>query len=60
MNLIIENFDMNLTSCINFLAIVSRAIASAQTTSNNLNYIIIGLVIVIVVLVFVAMRGNKK
>ena len=40
MNLFLEELNMNLSSCINTLAIASRAIASNQTTSNNLNYII--------------------
>ena len=60
MNLLIEELSMNLNSCINQLAIVSRAIASTQTTSNNLNYIIVGLVVVIVILVIATMKGNSK
>ena len=59
MNLLLEGY-MNLSSCINNLAIVSRAIASTQTTSSNLNYIIVGLVVVIVVLVIATMKGNSK
>ncbi len=60
MNLLLEELNMNLSSCINILAIASRAIASNQTTSNNLNYVIIGLVVVIVILIAVTMKGNKK
>lgn len=60
MNLFLEELYMNLNSCINILAIASRAIASNQTTSNNLNYVIIGLVVVIVILIVVTMKGNKK
>lgn len=53
MNLI-PNFYMNLNSCINFLAI-----ATNETTSGNLNYIVIGLIVVILILVIVTMKGNK-
>ena len=54
------DLDVALSSCINPLAITSKAIATTTTTSNNLNYIITGLVAVIVILVFVTMKGNKK
>ena len=54
MNLdIFGNLNMNLNSC-NFLAI-----ANNQTTSGNLNYVVIGLIVVIVILVIVTMKGNK-
>ncbi len=45
---------MNLNSCIKSLAIVNN-----QTTSGNLNYIVIGLIVIVVVLVIVTMKGNK-
>ena len=52
MDLNFIDVDMNLYSCI-------LAIANNQTTSGNLNYVVIGLIVIIVILVIVTMRGNK-
>ena len=55
MNLnIFEILNMNLNSCINVLAI-----ANNQTTSGNLNYVVIGLIVIVLVLIIVTMKGNK-
>jgi len=55
MNLnIYEILNMNLNSWTNFLAI-----ATNQTTSGNLNYIVIGLIVVVLVLVIVTLKNNK-
>ncbi len=55
MNLnIFENLNMNLSSCINTLAIVTN-----ETTSGNLNYVVIGLIVVVLVLVIVTLKNNK-
>ena len=55
MNLsILGILNMNLSSCMSTLAI-----ANNQTTSGNLNYIVIGLIVVVVILVIVTMKGNK-
>jgi len=51
MNLDIIDASMNLSSCL--------AIANNKTTSGNLNYVVIGLIVVIVILVIVTMRSNK-
>ncbi len=54
MNLdIFDSLSMNLSSC-NILAI-----ANNKTTSGNLNYVVIGLIVVIVILVIVTMKSNK-
>ncbi len=55
MNLnIFEILDMNLSSCINMLAI-----ANNQTTSGNLNYVVIGLIVIVIILVVVTLKNNK-
>ena len=55
MNLnIFENFNMNLNSCIETLAI-----ANNKTTSGNLNYVVIGLIVVVLILVIVTLKNNK-
>ena len=55
MNLdIFNSFSMKLNSCINILAI-----ATNKTTSGNLNYVVIGLIVIVIILVIVTMKGNK-
>lgn len=41
-------------SCVNLLAI-----ATNETTSGNLNYVVVGLIVIVLILVTVTLKNNK-